>query len=83
MYSMYRFFEKIYNKKFAKCKPLWLKNQRGSQLELDGYNDELKIAFEYQGRQHYEDNNWMKSENRYGLKRLRNLYSIKLTALYW
>ena len=46
-------FEKIYNKHFIKVKPDFLKNKTGYNLELDGYNDELKIAFEYNGAQHY------------------------------
>ena len=34
-------------KQFTKIRPDWL-----NKLELDGYNDELKLAFEYQGKQH-------------------------------
>jgi len=47
------FFEKIFQRPFNKVRPSWLKNKDGYSLELDGYNDELKIAFEHQGRQHY------------------------------
>lgn len=45
------FFEKIFNKEFPKENKLnWLKKKK---LHLDGYNNELKLAFEYQGKQHY------------------------------
>lgn len=38
---------------FNKIRPDWLKNPiTGRNLELDGYNAKLNIAFEYQGRQH-------------------------------
>ena len=47
--------EKIYKRKFPNVRPDWLINPAtGYSLELDCYNKELKLAFEYQGRQHYE-----------------------------
>jgi len=47
-------FEYIFSKDFKKSRLEWLKNCEGHQLELDGYNDELKLAFERHGEQHYE-----------------------------
>lgn len=42
------------NHKFIKTRPKWLTNpQTGRPLELDGYNEELKLAIEYNGVQHY------------------------------
>ena len=38
----------ITGQQFIKIRPSFLQG-----LELDGYCEELKIAFEYQGRQHY------------------------------
>ncbi len=51
-------FEAIFKEDFKKTRPEWLKNSEGHQLELDGYNDELKLAFERQGEQHYEFPNY-------------------------
>ena len=46
--------EEIYQKPFKKIRPDFLKNpETGHNLELDCYNDELKIAVEYSGYQHY------------------------------
>ena len=45
--------EKILCAKFPRKYPKWLVNENGNRLELDGYNRILKIAFEYQGYQHF------------------------------
>jgi len=36
-----------------KERPNWLVNSRENQMELDGYNKSLGLAFEVQGEQHY------------------------------
>lgn len=46
--------EKTYGKKFPNVRPSWLLNPNtGHELELDCYCEDLKLAFEYQGQQHY------------------------------
>lgn len=46
--------EEIYGKPFLCARPSWLKNpETGGILEIDCYNDELKIGVEYNGIQHY------------------------------
>ena len=50
-------FETHFGKRFKKIRPEWLKNPNAqSKMEIDGYNQELKVGFEYQGRQHYSNN---------------------------
>lgn len=49
-------FQTQFNKPFPSIRPDWLKNPAtGRNLELDGYCEDLKLAFEYQGRQHTSD----------------------------
>lgn len=46
--------ENIYNKPFIKVRPDFLRNPlTGENLELDCYNEELKLALEFNGDQHY------------------------------
>jgi hypothetical protein len=49
-----KIIEKYFGESFPKKRPKWLLWKMGRQLELDGYCENLKIAFEYQGYQHYE-----------------------------
>lgn len=49
-----RVVESIFKKPFIKVRPDFLRNVNGQNLELDIFNQELRIAVEYNGRQHYE-----------------------------
>jgi hypothetical protein len=46
--------EEIFNKPFTSVRPGWLRNpETNGTLEIDCYNEELKIGVEYNGMQHY------------------------------
>lgn len=45
--------ESMFEMRFPKKKPKWLLGLTDKRLELDGYNEKARIAFEYQGVQHY------------------------------
>ena len=50
-----RVAEKIFNRPFKKIRPDFLKSElTGKNLELDVYNEDLKLAIEYDGIQHYK-----------------------------
>ena len=50
-----RVIERKFKRSFVKTRPDFLKNPKTNRnLELDLYNDTLKIAVEYNGIQHYE-----------------------------
>lgn len=49
-------FEQITSKSFPKKRPSWLLNTRNKQMELDGFCEELSLAFEYHGEYHYVQN---------------------------
>jgi len=47
--------ENIYGLPFKSIRPKWLQNpETGYNVELDCFNDELKLAVEYNGEQHYK-----------------------------
>lgn len=59
------FVEFYFQKPFNKTRPDFLKNPvTGENLELDLYNDELKLAIEYNGAQHYQYNSFMHKNSR-------------------
>lgn len=45
--------EAFFDKPFPTVWPKWLVNRKNKRLQLDGYNEEINVAFEYQGYQHY------------------------------
>jgi hypothetical protein len=46
---------KVFNCSFTKVRPNFLKNNvTGANLELDIYNEDLKVAIEFNGEQHYK-----------------------------
>lgn len=49
-----KIIEKIYNKPFPSIRPDFLKSPvTKKNLEIDCYNEELRIGLEYNGKQHY------------------------------
>ncbi len=66
------YMESIFNKPFIKIRPKWLLGANNSPLELDGYCEELGIAFEHNGFQHYIDN-----QDVFNIKDLRENDRIK------
>ena len=70
--------ESIWKISFLKSKPSWLKIKSNSILELDGYNKEHKIAFEYQGIQHYKEHSLFHTRVGSGLEKQQLHDKIKV-----
>lgn len=71
-------FQRLFLKTFKQgAKPSWLRNpETKAKMHLDGYCKELEIAFEYHGRQHYEDIGFFQSEN-YTLEKRKKMDQLK------
>lgn len=48
-------FEALFNTKFPKFRSNWLVNDKNVKLELDGYCEELGLAFEHHGEYHFKE----------------------------
>lgn len=72
--------EKYFKKEFKNMRPEWLVNPAtGRRLELDCYNEELKIALEYNGIQHYKyPNGISKSRDEFEKQRDRDAYKERV-----
>ncbi len=54
-YKCQEVLENYFKKPFVNVRPKWLKNPETMKcLELDCYNEEVKVALEYNGIQHYK-----------------------------
>lgn len=72
-------FEKITGHAYPSMRPFWLTNPKtGRRLELDGYSAELRSAFEYNGRQHYEfPNSFHKTREEFDRQVERDALKVK------
>ena len=60
-----RHLEEIFQDEFPSCRPSFLMNAKtGHNLELDGFNPRLSVAFEYNGSQHYFYNPFFHKDER-------------------
>jgi hypothetical protein len=84
-YLCRRTFEAIFDRKFqSDYRPNILKNPETQRnLEYDGYNDELKLAFEFNGRQHYNwPNHCSMTKNDYIKQYRRDDYKKRISQLH-
>ena len=69
-------FQRLTGKEFINIRPDFMKNpETKHNLELDGYCKELNLAFEYDGKQHFESVNLFGGEK--SLKKTIHLDSLK------
>jgi len=73
--------EMLFGVPFAKARPSFMRNPvTGENLELDVYNEDLRLAVEYNGRQHYQFNSHFHngSNDRFQNQQYRDLIKKQL-----
>lgn len=73
-----KILESLCKKAFPKARPIWLRNHKGNQMELDGYCKELNVAFEYQGEQHFRQHRFFHSRMSLKERKLSDTIKRKL-----
>lgn len=71
------YFEQLFDLPFPKIRPLWLINEDGFQMELDGYCEELSLAFEHQGSQHYNFKPYFYKDSKHAFEKRQQDDSFK------
>ena len=61
-------FETIFKAKFPNIRPEFLRRNSGFKLELDGYNSDLKLAFEHHGSHHYKAKDFQNKSDSHSAK---------------
>src|SRR5665648_148 len=75
--------ETLFNSEFPSVRPDFLKNpETKRKLELDCYNEELKLALEYSGKQHYIFPNHFHKTKEDFLKQIRRDDYKKRVCIY-
>jgi len=73
------YLEKLLGIKFVSNKEYeFLKNNLGNKMELDGFNEKEKIAFEHHGIQHYRDSIYHNDKQALGRRKDDDLLKEKL-----
>ena len=59
-------------KKFISIRPDWLRGEKGANLEIDGWCEELNLGFEYNGLQHLKPGQFGMSPEQFSEQRGRD-----------
>jgi thiol-disulfide isomerase/thioredoxin len=71
---------KMFGWLFVKCRPDFLMSDKGRNLELDGFCEELNLAFEYHGAQHFEPVEYFGGQKTFEAIQKRDKLKLELCA---